>query len=374
MRRLALLVLAACANDVSVTETARCDGVLQGAEGKELDDPFDRDGDGYFDGDNDDCVATYPAEKLDCNDADPEINPAAQEVCNEVDDDCDDLVDDADDSVDGSGGSTYYADGDGDGFGDPYNPGSACELGEGFVENDADCNDQDAAISPNGSEVSCDSIDNDCDEETPDGLDHDADGYTECEDCADLSPTVSPGALETACNGIDDDCDAATLDESDADLDGVSACDADCDDNDASRSPNLDEVCDDGIDNDCSGRDDECSVDGTYDLDTTIEYDCAYTYVMIDFDQVSVLDSYPALDITSVGTGSQPGTMSGYWTTTTEFSVERVLPGTCEEAYTLEGEFNGDGTFTATFTATFTGRACLDCTNQSWTGIVGTIR
>jgi hypothetical protein len=209
--------LGGCGNDIGVAQVARCDGVLQSGEGKDLDGPFDRDGDGYFDGANDDCVATYPADLLDCDDGNADIHPGATEVCNEADDDCDGLVDGEDDSVDASAGTTFYADADGDGYGDPLLPVAACDPGEGYVENDLDCADGDATVNPGAAEVDCDDLDNDCDEETPDGLDHDADGYTECEDCADLTPGINPGVVETTCNGIDDDCDETTLDGPDAD-------------------------------------------------------------------------------------------------------------------------------------------------------------
>jgi len=47
----------------------------------------DRDGDGFFFG------GSTPAASADCNDANPNINPGAAEVCNGIDDDCDGAVD-----------------------------------------------------------------------------------------------------------------------------------------------------------------------------------------------------------------------------------------------------------------------------------------
>jgi len=80
---------AACTTDVGLTESAKCDGVKQ-AEEQTVDDAFDRDLDGFFDGSNPDCQDHYDEGDLDCNDADEDINPSMVEVpCNGVDDDCD---------------------------------------------------------------------------------------------------------------------------------------------------------------------------------------------------------------------------------------------------------------------------------------------
>ncbi len=59
--------------------------------------------------------------------------------------------------------TTYYADGDMDGFGDPNNTTLACMLPPGFIDNDLDCDDTNSDINPNGEEIPNNGIDEDCD-------------------------------------------------------------------------------------------------------------------------------------------------------------------------------------------------------------------
>ena len=58
----------------------------------------------------------------------------------------------------------FYADGDGDGFGETSYPVEACEAPEGYADNDLDCDDQND-LYPDAPEQ-CDELDNDCDEES----------------------------------------------------------------------------------------------------------------------------------------------------------------------------------------------------------------
>jgi hypothetical protein len=122
----------------------------------------------------------------------------------------------------------WYLDFDGDGFGGT-DAIAACEAPQGYVDNHADCSDDDAQIHPQATEI-CNQRDDDCDEEIDEDaeflswyLDADADGFGNpeqevqgCEipdfavensdDCDDSDALINPEATER-CNQLDDDCD-----------------------------------------------------------------------------------------------------------------------------------------------------------------------
>ncbi|MFZ5476020.1 MAG: putative metal-binding motif-containing protein, partial [Myxococcota bacterium] len=100
----------------------------------------------------------YVAETGDCDDTRAASNPDATEYCNGEDDDCDGEVDE-DAAADAS---TWYADGDGDGYGDPVVSDVECEQPSGYVEDDTDCDDGEASVWPDATER-YDGLDNDCD-------------------------------------------------------------------------------------------------------------------------------------------------------------------------------------------------------------------
>ncbi|MDP2306557.1 MAG: putative metal-binding motif-containing protein [Pseudomonadota bacterium] len=239
----------------------------------------------------------------DCDDFRGSVSPARSEICDGVDQDCDGSVDE-----DATDFETFWIDADGDTYGGAAST-VACDAPAGYVADTSDCDDGDAAISPEGVE-SCDGVDQDCDGAVDDDpsdpsawfLDADVDGFGDpgtialgcaapdgyvgdATDCDDGDGLVSPDGLEL-CNGRDDDCDGeidvgatdaftayADLDgdgfgDPDApvvvcDLEGLYVTDAtDCDDADAAAYPGATEL-PNGRDEDCDDRaDDGLDTDG----------------------------------------------------------------------------------------------------------------
>ncbi len=234
---------------VSPLATERCDGIDNNCDGQ-TDDAgavgetawyVDDDGDGYGDAALSSLACEAPAGAVatadDCDDGDSAVSPAATEACDGVDNNCDGVVD----GPGSAGESTWYADLDGDGYGDASSTSLACTAPSGSVGNADDCDDTDAAVSPAATEV-CNDVDDDCDGETDN-------------DAADGSWYYT----DDDCDGEGDPLTAALL--CDTPVDGVTT-DTDCDDTDA-RSNSLGvELCD-SADNDCDGTVDESCVTPT---------------------------------------------------------------------------------------------------------------
>ena len=157
--------------------TERCDGVDNDCDGT-TDEPdasdasvwyADADADSYGDASVTTWSCTQPsgmvADSSDCDDTNPAVSPGATEVCDDadVDEDCDGLANDADDSVDPAGFSTWYADGDGDGHGDPDRALQACVAPLDATTDATDCDDASASVYPGAQEQADDGIDQDCD-------------------------------------------------------------------------------------------------------------------------------------------------------------------------------------------------------------------
>ena len=193
----------------------------------------------------------------------------------------------------------WYRDTDGDFYGTPLNTTMAFEQPEGFVINDADCNDSDPNFRPWVKELE-DGLDNNCNGRIDEGfvdvrffLDSDGDGFGDAGesivarrkpagyvrnklDCNDSSAQDNPNAIELDDNR-DNDCDGS-IDEGstqyypDVDGDGFGVRggaieslgpvtgyvqnDDDCDDDNSAIFPGAREQFD-SVDNNCDGAVDE---------------------------------------------------------------------------------------------------------------------
>ncbi|MEN9334892.1 MAG: hypothetical protein RLY35_2072, partial [Bacteroidota bacterium] len=210
----------------------------------------DLDGYGAMSGELVGCDGAYNAD--DCDDNNAAVQPQGIETCNNQDDNCDGEIDEFVQL-------SFFADADGDGFGNPEQATFACEQPIGFVSNaddcddqalsyydadgdgfgvnqieacgvlfNTDCDDQNSAIHPATAEV-CNDLDDNCSGQIDEGvlsiffMDMDGDGFgyngmeiLACQaplgytdnplDCDDANPSVSPQAIES-CNGMDDNCD-----------------------------------------------------------------------------------------------------------------------------------------------------------------------
>jgi len=140
-----------------------CDGLVDQADATDATTWYtDADGDGQ----GDDATATVACEAPtgmvptggDCDDGDADVFTGAPEVCDFLDDDCDGEIDE--DTLDGA--STWYADLDGDGYGDPDVSEVACGPEERASLEAGDCDDDDAEVYAGATEA-CSARDEDCD-------------------------------------------------------------------------------------------------------------------------------------------------------------------------------------------------------------------
>jgi hypothetical protein len=187
--------------------------------------PTDEDYDGY-------------TSDVDCDDRNPFVNPTGVEVCNGLDDNCSGAIDEGLTSY-------WYPDNDRDGWGNDSVYVIGCDLAPEYATQGWDCDDDDPGVNPTAHDI-CDGIDVDCggylygpgplyhfqqyldadhdgfgnEYEREDDCDDVNDTYVYwnpycpfCEDdppfdCDDSNPGVNPSADELCGNGIDDDCEA----------------------------------------------------------------------------------------------------------------------------------------------------------------------
>lgn len=190
----------------------------------------DADGDGY-------------QSNVDCDEADPEVNPAAAEGCSRDDPSecpgCEDLIDNDCDGRVNEG--CFPSDMDADG-----------------VEAPLDCDDCDSSVGPDFVEACGNGVDEDCSAgDLPcDPEDRDRDGHVAApagDDCDDADSRRGPGAADFCGDGEAQDCVADVPCIDDVDGDRFTAA-FDCDDGLDWVNPWAEEDCDpDGVDEDCDG-------------------------------------------------------------------------------------------------------------------------
>ncbi len=201
----------------------------------------DADGDGFGDPsetiESCDVQMGYSLLPTDCDDDDPDVNPAAAELCNGRDDDCNGLADFAI-------GPNDFEDDDGDGVVD-----AACDPAPDL----ADCADGDVERYPGATE-SCDGRDNDCDAT----VDEDCVGGRTCPRGTDQSTSPACDAILCEANQrvVAHECTACSPGFESAAGADASGADTSC--------SNIDEC---AMANDC---DDIC-------MDTVGDYECACT-------------------------------------------------------------------------------------------------
>jgi hypothetical protein len=228
---------------------------------------LDADSDGYGNTNSHTFACSQPngyvANNLDSDDTNPSVNPAKPEIADNH----------IDENGDGKFDYNLFLDSDNDGFGltptlfhSPKFIVSIYDLPYGYSFNSDDCDDSNAAINPNATEIGNNTVDENCDG-----------------DIGVCSSDSECGGGEVCISGT---CETATIYYFDADGDGFGETsnsitaganapsgyvlnNSDCNDSDSSVCPTCLEVENNGKDDNCDGQVDECSTNNSTECDCT---------------------------------------------------------------------------------------------------------
>ncbi len=227
--------------------TEICDGVDNNCVGGVDETCKDTDHDGFCIGAALAGSVACPSGGNDCDDSNANVHPGIPENCaTQYDDNCDGVTNPI---TNLTGGTRFYTDADGDGYGTGAGQVSCYQLGSYTALVNTDCDDTKPLINPAALEI-CDGVDNNCKLGVDEGCDDDTDGYCDAtmlmastalctnsvkpsagttkagDDCVDqgtvngvTASLLNPGKTEV-CNNADDNCNGQIDEGCDQDHDG----------------------------------------------------------------------------------------------------------------------------------------------------------